>query len=308
MLEWLRGRKPVVVEAPDLPDGGFETLFGAQGPRYSDKPAGPATVVIIGNCLAETLAEGLSTSSVLTASFTFVAVPIHATPLTDPDAQAAIGCASHIFLQSNAAKQRPQIKAMARIDAEIVMYPDIVLRSLWPFDGQSGYKDDAVVDTPTSVIRHPDGVLARLRLAEPDKKKRFEIYRDLAFEEARSIARIATAQEIFLEHIDVDTEAKLGAFVLAGLRERKLFHNSTHPSDALFQALAAFVWRKLDMSGRPSGFSAMDKWKMWSVPVHPRVAKLLGVTWATETTRYSYATLGEVTWEQWVRAYIELLG
>ena len=47
---------------------------------------------------------------------------------------------------------------------------------------------------------------------------------------------------------------------------------------------------------------------MWSVPVHPGVAKRLGVTWASERTRYHYETMGEITWEEWVRAYITRLG
>jgi hypothetical protein len=309
MFEWLKRRKPEPEEEVEaLPDGGFETLFGVQGPRYTDKPTGVGTVAIIGNCLAETLAAGLSSSAVLTEAFRFVAIPIHTVKLTDPDVVETIGRASHIFLQSNSAKQRTEIKGLANQDAEIVLFPDIVVRSLWPFDAQNGYADAAVVDTTTAVIRHPDGVLARLRTVEPDKAKRFQLYRDLAFEEARTIARIATAQERFFEQLDLDTEAGLGAFMAAGLREKPLFYNSTHPTPAVFQALAAFVWRKLEMAGRPPNFSNMDTWRSWSVPVHPRVAKLLGLTWATETTRYHYTTLGNVTWEQWARAYIDLLG
>jgi hypothetical protein len=43
------------------------------------------------------------------------------------------------------------------------------------------------------------------------------------------------------------------------------------------------------------------------VPVHPKVAQALGVTWATESTKYLYS--GEqITWETYVRRYIEHYG
>jgi hypothetical protein len=300
MFDWLKRRKvEPVIEAPALPDGGFETLFGPIGKRFVDGPTGVQTVAIVGNCVAQTLAEGLKSSAVLTDMFRFVPVPVHLMKLTDPEAREILATASHVFLQSNAASQRLEIKQVANRDADIVLYPDIVLRSLWPFDAMSGYADDAVVDTPTAVLRHPDGVLARLRTVEPDKDKRFALYRDLAFEEARTVARIAAAQEKFFTLIDEDTGAGLGAFLQAGFKD---------PSGAVFQMLATFVWKRLDMAGRPPVFSGMDGWKMWSVPVHPGVARLQGVGWATERTRYSYTTMGEVTWEQWVRAYIDMLG
>ena len=67
MFAWLKKNKAVQEPlAPALPDGGWETLFGPLGPRYSDKPTGIQTVVIIGGTsIAETLVAGLSTSSVL---------------------------------------------------------------------------------------------------------------------------------------------------------------------------------------------------------------------------------------------------
>ena len=43
------------------------------------------------------------------------------------------------------------------------------------------------------------------------------------------------------------------------------------------------------------------------MPVHPKVAKALGVKWASESTKYLYG--GEqITWETYVRRYIEHYG
>ena len=314
MFAWLRRNKSTPnaasqeAEAPALPDGGWETLFGPLGPRYSDKPTGIQTVVIVGGALAETLVAGLSTSAVLTDGFRFAAVPADVAATVNQAARDLLAHASFVFLPGSAARQRSDIKALTHIDAEIVVYPDVPLRSPWPFDAQSGYADPAIIDTPTAVMRHPDGVLARLRTVEPDKEKRFELYRDLAFDEARTIVKVAAAQELVLEQLDIDTEAGLGRFMLGAMKQEPLYYDSTHPSAAVLQVLAAFVWRKLDMAGRPPNFGGMDRWKSESLPVHPGVARQLGLTWATAATRYQYSTLGTVTWEQWARAYIDLLG
>jgi hypothetical protein len=305
-LRWRRGVPAAAQPAPPAappPSGGFATLFG----EATASRARRRTVALIGNCLAETLCHGLSAHP-LAAGFEFLPVPLHQNGLADAETQTLLGRCAHIFLQTTGLDQLAAIRAAGQTDAPIDLFPDIALRSLWPFDSQSGYRDERIVDTPDAVMRHPDGVLARLRIIEPDPARRFDLYERLDFEEAHTIERIAKAQERFLAHIDTQTEAAIGAFVSGGFRDRPLFYNSTHPSGLVFQALAGFIWDRLGLAGPPPLFTGMDGWRMWSVPVHPRIAKMLGVTWADAATRYPYATLGEVTWEQWVRAYIQHLG
>ena len=43
------------------------------------------------------------------------------------------------------------------------------------------------------------------------------------------------------------------------------------------------------------------------VPVHPMVARILGVVWADENTRYRWGA-EQVTWESYVRSYIRHYG
>jgi hypothetical protein len=164
------------------------------------------------------------------------------------------------------------------------------------------------VDTPDAVIRHPDGALAQLRLTEPNRARRFERYRALDVPAARSVERLGAAQLRFLEAIDRAAPTGLGRFIADRFRHEQLFYNATHPAEPVFQALCAYVWDRLGEPSPLPPLPALDGWKTWSVPVHPEIARRLGVTWATERTRYRYATLGEVTWEQWVWAYIDRLG
>ena len=316
-LRGLRGRPDVAAPGGEAP-AAFDLIFGAPARSASRDARGDArgmelaarrgTVVIIGNCVAETVADCLAGEPLAAGAFRFVGVPTHQKPLDGADVQSALAVASHVFVQSCAAKLLPAVVQAAPADAAIIRFPDPVLRSLWPFDAQNGYGDAAVVVNETAVIRHPDGALALLRGVEPDKRKRFELYRDLNFEMARGIERIAAAQRRFQAKMDEGNEAELGGFMAARFADTQLFYNSTHPAPAVFQSLCEFFWRKLELSGRLPLLQGLDRWRDWSVPVHPAVARRLGADWVNEKTRYRYCTLGEVTWEEWVRAYIEMCG
>ena len=68
-----------------------------------------------------------------------------------------------------------------------------------------------------------------------------------------------------------------------------------------------YLVRKLgiDQVYRPD--ATLDHLNRLQVPVHPKVAQALGVIWARENTRYHYG--GEqITWETYVRRYIEHYG
>ncbi len=254
------------------------------------------------------MARGLASHPMTGGAFRFVGRTLDRADLNDVSFAQEVAGARHLFLQVTAADRLPSLRAAARPEARFDLFPDVVMRSLWPFDPQNGHRDDAVRDTPDAVIRHPDGALAQLRLMEPNKARRLERYRALDFDAAGSIDRLGVAQLRFLEGIDRTTQAGLGRFIIDRFRREQLFYNATHPSETVFQALCAFVWDRLGELGPLPALPDMDGWREWSVPVHPGVARRLGINWATENTRYRYATLGEVTWEQWVRAYIDRLG
>jgi hypothetical protein len=51
----------------------------------------------------------------------------------------------------------------------------------------------------------------------------------------------------------------------------------------------------------------LDHLKRQQVPIHPKVARALGITWADEKTLYAHEGL-PVTWEAYIRSYIEHYG
>jgi hypothetical protein len=300
-------RQPPPSSAPAA--DGYALLFGEQGTRQAPAPTARETIVFIGNCIAETVAHGLAGTPAVTRQFTVFAVPLHLKAIDDPDVTQALAEARFVFIQGVALRHLDRINATRRDACEIVHIPDVVLRSVWPFDGDNGYVDPAVAAAiPNAVAYQHDGALASLREIEPDQAKRLRRYRDLDFPLASRIDRVIESQARFLIDMDNGNDVHLGRFISRHFRDRPLFYNSTHPSEILFQELCEFCWMRLDLAGPPPRIAGLDGWKPWSVPVHPRIAERLGLTWANERTRYTYRPLGAVTWDEWARAYIETFG
>jgi len=300
--------RPAAIIAPAASLHSHRLLFGPQKSEDDLGNSSLSTVVIVGNCIAEGIAFGLSSAEEAKSKFRFVPIPLHLRSLNDQKSLALIAEASHVFVQQLGAIDLHLISSTMATDARMFPFPSLVLRNLWPFDSDNGYRDDVAQAFPEGRIRHFDGALAKLREIEPDKKKRILRYRELDFDFAKKVNSTADTQRQFLEQIDARADWRIGRFIEANYRQRQLFYNSTHPSEIVFQELCEYCWRKLGLSDTPPTFTGIDSWKVWSVPVHPGIARQLGVEWAHETTRYTYCTLGDITWHEWVDAYVDSFG
>jgi len=303
-----RRQAPETPTVSAAPIDSHHLLFGPR--RSGDQPTGPAlsTVVLIGNCIAEGMEVGLSSAKVARSKFRFVAIPLHLRSLEDRDCLDLIAKASHVFVQQLGGLDWPLIKSTMAANGKLFSFPSLVQWNLWPFDSSNGYADEIAQALPEGRIRHFDGALARLRKIEPDKKKRIARYRDLDFDWASKVDIVAETQRRFHADIDGNSDSHLGRFIERSYKDRQLFYNATHPSEIIFQELCAYGWSKLELPGTPPTFTGTDGWKDWSVPVHPAIARRLGVVWAHEATRYRYCTLGDITWQDWVEAYVETYG
>ena len=266
------------------------------------------TVVVIGNCFSQALVNGMCSAHEATRRFQFLAIPLHIRSLADEQCQDWISSASHVFVQQLGGIDWPALTEMVLPSGKIHQFPAVVLRSPWPFGASNGYQDAFAKSFPQDRIRHFDGALARLRVIEPNKTRRFQVYRDLKFDWVENVDFIAKEQDVFLCGIDHGGDTRLGSFVNQNYRHRQLFYSSTHPSKAFFQELCAFAWRKLSLPDPIPIFEGIDTWSNWSVPVHPLIARHLGLAWADEDTRYNYRSLGRITWEEWAKTYIDTFG
>ena len=100
----------------------------------------------------------------------------------------------------------------------------------------------------------------------------------------------------------------IGEFILANFQRRRLFHTTVRPNWQVFNLLLQYVAKCVSVTEPVSLSKRVDVMlREPQVPVHPRVARDLGVGWADEKTRYGVHGR-DVTWEGYIRSYIEHYG
>lgn len=323
MVEWKFWRRrrrtlPVFVpeiiaqaEAPAEPvvafGESFNVVFGADATTSGRAGAARRSVVFVGHELAGLLCETLSAIGQASAHCTFSTLSLRETTLEDPRTRKIIGSSSIVFVQAIPGLDLKEVRTLS-LGADNVVFPDLTMCGIWPFDAANGARDPMMERKPDCAFRHADAALVQLRQLEPDKKKRLQRYIDLDFPAASVVAPAIEAQDKMLAAVDADADIKVGRFISRSYRDTQLFYNSTSPTSVLMQQLAELAWIKLKISQTLPEIPGQAVQKQWSVPVHPAIARKQGLLWATGATKYQYGSLGEVTWREWVEAYIDQLG
>jgi hypothetical protein len=100
----------------------------------------------------------------------------------------------------------------------------------------------------------------------------------------------------------------IGSFILENFENRRLFHTTVRPNWEVFGLMMQFVAKSVGVREPIRLTESVDaSLRNPQVPVHPKIARDLGARWADESTRYLNRGR-EITWETYVRSYIEHYG
>ena len=269
--------------------------------------ASKASVVFVGNCLAGLLASGLSSNRSATDRFSFDELPLNLRSIDGPDSLRLVSDADFIFVQGIVRGEFERVRDRVRPCCRVVLYPDVVLRNVWPFlEGEEHERIRKAREGSRFI--HVDAALERLRSIETDPRRRVDAYAALAHGLEGTTQRSAEAQGRFLKDIDRAMGTGTGRFIADNFARRRLFHDSVHPTSALAAEMCRSVLRRLGVPSDGERFEVTDGAAAYVVPVHPIIAQRLGLAWAGKKTRFRYGSLGEVTWREWAEAYVEEYG
>jgi Polysaccharide biosynthesis enzyme WcbI len=302
-----RGNADLAVGAVDLHEIGPKD----PAPNSSRRMVLPqkTRVLIIGNCQAQTIGEALVRSGELNDR---IDVKYHFVAL-QKDLQnfgrAEVESSDVLLVQDIRDWDTYPLRPYVRDDIQIIKFPLLHFASLWPFDHYNGPGDKEAYERewPNLTFLYHDGLLARLRKEIPDREERLLAYRTLSVDGIINFTRLHDFERRRLTAMDKQFGCGIGDFILRNFQRRRLFYTTNHPNGQIIGMLMQHLLRQLglDQDYRPN--STLDHLRRLQVPVHPKVAQALGVKWADANTKYLY--YGEqITWETYVRRYIEHYG
>ncbi len=203
--------------------------------------------------------------------------------------------------------------------ARFIRFPYLTLPGLWPFDSMRGGVDAKALAMQAAGhgggFQFQDRLLSRMRLYIADPDERFEAYRTLSaprypqvaaylakFEPASFFAQRAAA----LRRQDRHHELSIGGAILGQLAHSAVFHTPTHPTATILRRLTGELLGKAGIQLEPQS-DLSDGFAHYQIPVHPAVARALGLTWAPDARLWRFHDR-RVTFEEYYRQYIAVFG
>ncbi len=278
------------------------------------RPAGRRKVVIIGNCQSETLRQGFtrieSLNRLFNVKYHFVQLQRNLHEFATRDLETC----DILLVQDIRLWDAFPLRDCVRPGAEVHRFPLVRFASLWPFDAWNGPGDKEANDreAPNLTFPYLDGLLGRMRREVRDQEVRFQAYRSLELPEGLpdviNYRRLHQMEIRRLAGMDKKFDFAIGSFILDNFQKRRVFHTTVRPNWEVFNLLMQFIAKTVGASEPISLTESIDAaLRNPQVPVHPKVARDLGVKWADENTRYLNHGR-EVTWEAYIRSYIEHYG
>jgi hypothetical protein len=266
-------------------------------------------VIIVGNCQAQTVYEALlrtrAFNSHVEAKYHFVTLQHNLHELGRNE----LNKCDILLVQDIRDWETYPLRPDIREDLPIIKFPLLHFASLWPFDHYNGPGDREAYqrESPNLTFHYLDGLLARLRNEIPDPEQRLLAYRSLSVAGVINYIRLHELEKRRLIAMDQQFGMNIGRFILDHFQRKRLFYTTNHPNGQVLAMLLQYLLKYLDIKEKYRSSASLDNLSRLQVPVHPKVAKALGVKWASEKTKYLYG--GEqITWETYVRRYIEHYG
>jgi hypothetical protein len=278
------------------------------------RPSARRKIVIIGNCQSETLRQGFVHSEPLNRRFD---VRYHFVQLQKNLHEFAIRdleTCDVLLIQDIRLWDEFPLRDAVRPGADVHRFPLVRFASLWPFDAWNGPGDRAANDqeAPNLIFPYLDGLLGRLRREIPDPEARFDAYRALELPaELPGIINYRRLHQVEVRRLaamDKKFDFAIGSFIVENFQNRRLFHTTVRPNWEVFNLMMQFVARLVGAAEPVALTESIDaSLRNPQVPIHPKVARDLEVKWADERTRYLNRGR-QVTWESYIRSYIEHYG
>jgi hypothetical protein len=278
-------------------------------------------LIVFGDCQAGGAQKALSALPEIAATYQVVVHSPMQSDLEREQWKAEVATADVLFVQENEHTRGYLARVAPAANLPRASFPSLFFGSVWPFDGVLDAFDQVALarrqEGGTQYdFEFQDNLMARLRPLIPDHEERFKAYRKLSAPDIPRLSRylggLNFARMLELEsHRMLRDDAKHGLginkFILSNFRNLPLFHTIAHPTGLVLLVMMRECLAKIGIRVNASFDNVVNHLDHYEVPIHPIIARQLGISWADETYRYRFGKWA-VTFEEYFRAYIYTYG
>lgn len=259
----------------------------------------------IGNCQAQVLQRALrriAPADRIHSFYHFYEMSAH----ERETARADLDQCDDLLIQDIQNSDDYPLRDAIRSDTRVIRFPFLWFAAPWPYDDFNGLRDIGArsQDDPSlHTVTYYDGVLGRLRRSGLEPQARVAAYRALDLPGLVRPERVLDFEARRLEALDARFGIEIGKFILDSFRNQPLFHTINRPCGILLAMLLEHLLAELNIGLSLPSVPELDELDRIQVPIHPKVAEALGMTWVHAGRTYKVD--GHILdWEGYVRAYI----
>lgn len=266
------------------------------------------TMLLYGGCQVETMMEILRKNAVTAGLFRYVLVRNHAlregeAPPSERDfSECAILCEQADWYEFPYRERMPQ-------GCKTVRFPSLDSLLMWPFNTRNPYSEPTA-ELPFGRFRYGDRVVIREIDRGRAARDIHAFYLNGWNEYKLDLDRVRELERVRLAKRDARCDVPAADLVLDRLASEQLFRNVDHPNRQLFgtffeRVLAACsayepALRHVDVHATiREHLSESEFFNPPAVPVHPEVAKALGLRWYDAEARYPQRAGVEYSYSQY---------
>jgi Flp pilus assembly protein TadD len=194
--------------------------------------------------------------------------------------------------------------------ADFRSFPMVMASFLWPYANEAHVRNEA--QPPFSDGPYPsqlgDSYLNRLIAEGASPEEALERYSALDIGKATHLDRLAKLHVDRQRERDARTGFEIAPVIEAEFRRQPLFRTPHHPNAILFGVAARQLFTHMGAPAETvqAAVDSLEKSPFPSdeLPIHPGVIRHFGLTFADETTRYSYFDEGSFTFAEFVLRYM----
>lgn len=268
------------------------------------------TIILYGNCQAHLLCQclqnipGLGRHYQIKGYLDFV---YPGTQAMECPPQETLDRCELLIVQMQLTRPDPEYASMlASRGTKIVRFPTTGCPPLWPQECPD-HRNKSEAHYPFG--RYPCGDRVLLDLMEKEKSddRIAEEYLATDLASLFNLPRLGDYWRHVLATLDDRSDIKVKAFIESRLQHCRLFYSRNHPSPATVYYLLRGIIRHAWGDGVPDShleFAAGEPMNQYMAPVHPSVARALGLKWCGDDTLHRHWHNGWFTHREFARRYV----